>query len=398
MSHENPIALNHQISEEAAAWLVEFRIGDIDAAGRRDFDDWVRASAEHLRAFMEMAAIWNESGAIDAQRRLDVDAIIARAKSEPNVIGLSSYHLQGEGTAPAVLAEASALRTGIAGVTRPRTKGTGLARVARLATAASLLIAIVGAGMIWGSSLFGRPTYSTGVGQQRAISLPDGSTVVLDSRSLLRVDFSAAARQVELLRGQALFHVARNPQRPFLVRAGEAVIRDVGTQFDVNRRGDGAIVTVVEGRVEVVARAAAAQAGIIGPTSSIGRAPAMSAVRAGADAPGRDQPMLLTAGEQVNVLAGDLSPRPIRVSLSSVTAWTHGQVVLESATLQQVAAAFDRYSTRRLVAEDRGSTPLRLSGVFATNPDFLIRYLRERPDIAVTETDSEIDIVRDPPR
>lgn len=94
------------------------------------------------------------------------------------------------------------------------------------------------------------------------------------------------------------------------------------------------------------------------------------------------------------VPAGELSPRLSRVDVSSVTAWTHGQVVLESATLKQVAQAFDRYSRRRLVVEDQGSPLLRLSGVFATDPAFLISYLRARPDVVVTETDSEVLIVR----
>ena len=71
MSHDKPVKLNAQISAEAAAWLVEFRTGDIDAAGRRQFDAWVRSSPEHLRAFLEMAAIWNEGSALDPRRDID---------------------------------------------------------------------------------------------------------------------------------------------------------------------------------------------------------------------------------------------------------------------------------------------------------------------------------------
>src|SRR5579862_6639345 len=88
MSSESRLQLNHQISEEAAQWLVEFRTGDIDASGRRAFDAWVRASPEHLRAFVEVAVLWEQAGGVDAKRTIDLDALIARARTEADVTTL----------------------------------------------------------------------------------------------------------------------------------------------------------------------------------------------------------------------------------------------------------------------------------------------------------------------
>jgi ferric-dicitrate binding protein FerR (iron transport regulator) len=90
--------------------------------------------------------------------------------------------------------------------------------------------------------------------------------------------------------------------------------------------------------------------------------------------------------------------QPKHANVSAATAWTQGQLVLESATLTEVADQFSRYSARKLVAVDHGATPLHLSGVFATDPEFLLQYLRSRADIVVHETSDEIDIVRDEPR
>ncbi|HEY0341814.1 MAG TPA: FecR domain-containing protein, partial [Steroidobacteraceae bacterium] len=97
----------------------------------------------------------------------------------------------------------------------------------------------------------GRETYSTTVGENRHINLPDGSTVTLSGDTRISVAFSDKARLVELARGEALFVVAKDAIRPFKVRAGDATVIAVGTAFDVLRDSDRAIVSVTEGRVLV---------------------------------------------------------------------------------------------------------------------------------------------------
>src|SRR2546430_16434025 len=89
MNDRRRMRLNHQISEEAAEWFVEFRCGDIDKEGRRAFDSWVRASPEHLRAFIETAALWRESGSLDPERKACIEDLIARAESESNILALN---------------------------------------------------------------------------------------------------------------------------------------------------------------------------------------------------------------------------------------------------------------------------------------------------------------------
>jgi transmembrane sensor len=389
MSQERSIGLNHQISEEAAEWLVEFRTGPVRTSVRKEFDAWVRASPEHLRAFIEMAVVWRESGALDPQRRLDVEELIARDRRDSKLVDLSSHRARSEGAVPldhtgGDMAPRVTREGGRAGKQPLRWR----LRTGWLAAAAALFGALVGGSLLMerilssGARISGQ-TYSTDVGERRSVYLPDGSSVLLDSRSSLQVDFTATARRVRLVHGQALFSVVHDPQRAFLVRAGATVIRDVGTQFDVKQRPDDTVVTVVEGRVAVLARAPSVL-------------PAVTAPAGNRRSAYRDRPLMVSAGEQVDMLAGNFSPQLVHVSVGSVVAWTRDQVVLESATLAEAAREFNLYSNRRIVAQDLGASPLRLSGVFVTNPDFLLRYLRERPDISITETDSEIDIVRGP--
>jgi transmembrane sensor len=350
MSHAKHTRFNVQISEEASEWFVEFRLGEADARARADFAAWIRTSPEHLRAYLEVASLWSQAGSLGVHRDLDSDALIALACTEDNVI-------------PLELAAAQNV---------PRRPGDRrIARLRWLGLAAALVLAVLG-GAIMSFGLAGRGTvYATTVGERRVLRLEDGSSVELNSRSRIRVLFAERGRTVDLLEGQALFHVAKDPRRPFIVRNEQMRVRAVGTEFDINRRSRGTTITVVEGRVSV--------APAIAPT--VQQQAATAAI-------------LLSAGEQVTVRDQTALSQPLHTSPVTATAWTEGRVVLESATLTEVGEDFNRYSTRRLIVEDRGRRALRLSGVFATDPEFLLRYLRQRPDITIEESATEVRILR----
>jgi transmembrane sensor len=380
------LKLNEQISEEAAEWLVEFRMGDIDAEGRRAFDEWVRSSPEHLRAFLEIAAIWNEGGALDAAREIDLDALIARARTEQNVVPISQATIDGN------LTPASGSDVDDTGPRANRGSSRSRVKFRSYAAVATVLMTSAAAFLLW-NSLYAAPTYSTGVGENRTITLRDGSTVALDSRTKIRIRFTDDRRLVELQGGQALFHVAKNPARPFIVKSGATQVRAIGTAFDVYKQDDGTLVTVVEGRVAVLTPLSAEAVAMIG-SSPIDTSRASLAFPVGET--GGSGNVFLSAGEQLRVTRQAVK-KSAHPNIASATAWTESKVILDSASLAEVADDFNRYSTRRLIVEDLGATPLRLSGIFTTNPDLLLKYLRERPDITIVENDSEIRIVRRTP-
>jgi transmembrane sensor len=397
--------LNQQISEEAAEWFIEFRSDDIDAEGRRAFDAWVRTSPEHLRAFIEMAALWREAGSIDPERKRQVEDLILCATAESNVVALEAAHHLYEVRDSADHIAAHTVRADqVQPASRQRVRP-----VRKLATAAAILIGLLGAGFVAWTQFSGQRTYSTEVGEQRSIRLADGSTITLDSRSRVRVVFTDSLRAVELLQGRALFHVAKGSSKPFVVHAHSTTVRAVGTQFDVDENRSSTVVTVVEGRVAVYSTPDMATASVNDfganasntvsseyPTRPTARPRTAdsSSYPAGAHTYNDATAVFLSAGEQIKLVDGQGSAEPAHADVSSATAWTQGQLVLESATLAEVAEQFNRYSARKLVAEDHGMPPIRLSGVFATDPDFLIRYLRNRPDVIVHESDDEIELVR----
>jgi transmembrane sensor len=94
-------------------------------------------------------------------------------------------------------------------------------------------------------------TYSTAIGENRNVTLSDGSSIALAADTHIKVALSERERDVELTQGEALFTVAKDATRPFKVHAGDATIVAVGTAFDVERDSDRAVVSVTEGRVVV---------------------------------------------------------------------------------------------------------------------------------------------------
>jgi transmembrane sensor len=384
MARDSRVRLNGQISEEAAEWFIAFRTGDIDIAGRRAFDVWLRRSQEHLCAYLEIAAIWNEAGSLDARRELDLDASQALARSEGKVISLA-------GRSPVAASARGPTRR--ADEESARAARPPRVRSLRLAIAASMaFLALSAATLLW-LQFYSAPTYATLVGEQRSIRLADGSVVTLNSRSRVRISFTEHERAVELLNGQALFQVAKSPARPFIVRSGDANVRAVGTEFDVYKKRSGTVVTVLEGSVAVLAATEADVVRSSAPRRSVVESRSQSGSGQPVDMPEPGATVLLSAGEQL-VVSAQTMPQPVRANIAATTAWTQRQLVFESAPLAEVAEEFNRYSARKLVVEDSAADELRLSGVFAIDPDFLVSYLRARPDITVHETSAEIRIVR----
>lgn len=381
--------VNTQIYEEACEWFVECRAGDLDNAARAAFDRWLRKSPEHQSAYLEISAIWNESSALDLSNRWDRDTLIAEAAEDPaNIVALERTR-----------ANAAPQSSSGIGITAAPVRRRGL-----LAAAASILLIV---GSLATYILTSSGVYATALGEQRSFSLSDGSTLQLNSLSKVRIRYSAHERTVDLLRGEALFHVAKDITRPFSVRSGETAVRAVGTQFDVYRKADGTIVTVVEGRVVILRSPAEQDAehnnGPAGPNEahpSVLRGEGEQDLRSlvpGTEVLGvaqqeREGAIFLAAGEQITVNT-HTARRTVNPNLAGATSWTQRQLVFEAASLADVAEEFNRYNERKLVIDPSALGALHISGVFSsTDPASLSRFLKERPGLRVTETTAEIRV------
>ena len=330
--------LSASVLEEAASWVIELGEGELDVQQRVQLDRWLRRSPEHVQAFMEISAAWEESSRLRAPRDAELEALIARTASESNVVQLA----------------------GNVGNQAP-TRRRGSPSIRRWLAIAASMILMVGA-LAW--LTVPRPDlYSTRIGEQRSITLADGSVVQLNSQSLLRVRFSKDERLVELLQGQALFDVLKDASRPFVVESNGARVKAIGTQFDVKHRKQGIVVTVLEGRVSVI-----------------------PSVRD----PSATQPLYLIAGDRV-ILDSNAAPRTERANVDDAVAWTHRRLVFEDTPLTEVVEEFNRHNVRRLVLADPSLEGLHVRGTFDANkPERLVVFLSQRFDLSVVETEGEI--------
>jgi transmembrane sensor len=421
--------MNRQILEEASAWFIEFRAGSQSAMSHTEFVHWLTRSPEHIRAYLEISCTYTQLPKPGAIPQGAVSALLnrARARVQDAVTPLSELTST---MLPADAARASEQPPRAVEMRRPT--------LWRVWTLAATILVAIGAGAVWFHAQ--RGLYTTDTAEQRTVTLEDGSRIELNARSRLRVTYSKTVRTVELYDGQALFQVAKDASRSFLVKSGEATVRAVGTQFDVYRKDDHTTVTVLEGRVAVYApelregardlTTPGAESEASGSTAPLrhnlprvlpgdsssnptasGSSPSDSTSRAlprnGAGAaaevptsaasnaaldPSGSAAIFLSAGEQVTV-EPDAITSPHRANVSATTAWTRGQLEFEETPLSEVADEFNRLSTRTLSIDSPALNDLRISGVYSSvDPASLILFLRSQPDLVVTETGNRIEV------
>jgi transmembrane sensor len=306
MSEVVKLRTRAEIDEEAATWIWRMEAGPSGGADPEAFESWLRQDPRHRRAIEELTKVWD---ALD---------------------GLTEPH-HGETMAP--------VEEAVAHVTRRTRHRWWLG-----AAAAGLLVAVAGTAWLYKGNE--TQTLATAVGQHRNVALSDGTVVTLNTNTIVETNFGRATREIYLRKGEAHFEVAHDRSRPFLVHAGDAVVRAVGTEFEVRLRADKHVdVLVNEGRVEVQADT----------PNSVAPVP-VATVRA------------VSAGQQLSTAATNYPVVPVtREQLSSELAWRDGAVVFDSEPLSRAIAEIQRYTDARIVISDPRIGTLPVGGRFKTD-------------------------------
>lgn len=302
---------------EAAEWFARLNQRTVTTADVKGFSEWRRDPA-NAQAFGRVEALWDAAGTL---------------AKDP---------------------EMKALTREASGVRPPPKRRSSTGRLLPIGALGALALGFGVAGVLW---LSGQPTrYATAVGEQRTIQLEDGSRITLDTGSEVAVRFNDSRRSVVLAAGQAMFDVEGDPERPFVVAAGNTHVTAVGTRFDVRRAGAGARVVLVEGRVDV--RRAATT----------------------------DDRWTLAPGQQVTTSSD--RPTVAAANLPVATSWTTGRLTFESTPIREAVAEMNRYSQEPIELRDERISSIQVSGVFnASDIDGFVAALSDLYALRSTKTD-----------
>lgn len=276
--------------EAAIEWLSRIRTGAMTRADRDAFDAWLAADEANRAAFEKAFALWR-----------DLKGVSIPAVSAPS--------------------------------RRPSR------RLAAAALAATLLLAFFADDL----AILWRADFSTGVGELRTVTLEDGSRIELNADTAIAKRYSGGRRQLTLLKGEAWFHVASDPARPFVVEAAGGTTTALGTSFDIALTPGGAQVSVTEHEVAV---AAAGGTAIVAEGQQLSYGPALPALVA----------------------------HPADVEDES--AWRRGYLIFHDKPLGDVLAAIERHFHGRVLVMTPSIRARKVSGLFqASEPLESIRAI-----------------------
>jgi transmembrane sensor len=242
----------------------------------------------------------------------------------------------------------------------------------RIVLTGSAAASIAAAGAVGAALLLGNGAtrYATRLGEVRACALADGSIVTLNTNSEIAVRYAADARRIDLVRGEALFDVAKNKTRPFVVHAGATQVRAVGTSFSVSMLPEHEIQVLVKEGVVELRRENAVQAIPVRVKANVRALVAPN------------NRMIAAALPQTEVVR-DL-------------AWKYGQLAFENQTLGEAAQSFARYNDMRIVI-DPAVADRTITGIFASNdPVGFAKMSAAALGLKVEVTDAEVKILDRP--
>ena len=334
---------------QAGQWWELLHGEGASSADDRDFGDWVVRSPERVGAYLQTARLIRASRSPELRWPKTTAAVLIReAKAAPP---------EPRALVPSRITSREEYRQK-AGRFRIRTA---------LAVTAVLMLALT---LSWFRTQTPRQI-GTAIGEQRSVLLEDGSRVALNTASRIEVDLRKERRFVRLIAGEVLFEVAHDATRPFEMHVGDAVLRDVGTQFNVDMRPSGTTVTVLEGQVAVDCRAS--RVDLDAELHSSGRRATQGVVLLAA----RDRMVISRSG--IGLPQHDIDP-------AATIAWTQRQLIFEHRPLTEVAEEFNRYNVDRIELDSVELQRQEVTGVFqAQDPTSLILFLSKIPGVEIRE-------------
>lgn len=319
------------IPVDAGGWCARMHSPDVNETDREQFQVWLEMSPENRAEYSMCELSWRVSHSL-----ADSPQLMARLPARP-----SGASVSGRRRMPFMYAAAAALLMGVAIFLTDWQQQTSLHH------------------------------YQTVTGEQHKAVLPDGSVVDLNTNTDIEVALGGDTREIALHRGEAYFDVTSDPGRPFIVKTVNSEIRVLGTAFNVRYLEDKTVITVAEGRVQLV------------PVSKEGTQLYESAVE-------------ILPGNQVSVSAAYEMSEIRQVGLGGITSWRNGNLVFKGDHLAVVVQELNRYFKTPLAIEDSITGTIPISGVFKTaDLNSVLKLLKQGHGVKAEEREGQLTLYRE---
>jgi transmembrane sensor len=352
-----------RIVEQAAAWYLDLHDEPSETL-RAEFLIWLKHSPAHVAEYLTISQLHGHLPDVAALDVRDAQQLEAFAATESPVVPLRRAASQ--------LVASPALHA--APRARPRYRAVG----GWMAVGVAVLVAALLLPRLAPEPLPPAVTYATTKSETRSVALQDGSLIQLGPDSTIAVRFDTRHRNIDLLQGNAVFDVGKD-FRPLQVSVGANVLHDIGTVFDIQQMPDGHCVTVLSGRVDLLAQANAWQA-LWSRLVRHGDAGKLLAQ--------------LGSGQQVMFDdRGRVTGMNAHADTAQATAWLPHDIHFEGSPIRDVARRFNAYTTHPILIDDPVVAAIRISGRFhAQDPDSFLVYLAAMPGIQVEHGSDAVHI------
>lgn len=343
-----PFPSRKAIQEEAALWVVRMEQQALSDQENQELKSWLKASLAHAQIFRETVEVFGRA-----------DILM-------------------------VLSELLPLEQ----VEKPRSRQR-LRRQYSLAVAATMMALVTTLSVLTWQGVSNpvdndqrdMASYETEIGGRKVVVLSDGSAVTLNTDTLLDIRFDEQLRRLVLIRGEAYFEVAKNPDRPFIVYAGDGQITAVGTAFSVYKRQHVVQVTVTKGKVTVQSDRAILDA-----------LPAPPMDNALSDSGSPITAVLLQSGQVATygddkIIAQMETVEP-KVMVRNLL-WQQGMLAFEAEPLENVIAEFSRYNQLEIIIVDDQLKTVTVDGYFKSDDiTGMLKSLQYNFGVEITRLDN----------
>lgn len=336
------------IVEQAIEWHMRMQENDLSLDDHAQFESWLTINSEHTQAYQRIKTLWQKFDDVEP------DVIKPILNNTPDFLNAPDF----------------------LNMKKPRKKS-----LKKAATALSILLVGLMVYQQQKPQQLWVANYQTKIGEQRTITLPDNSTLILDTQTVVELDFTNKQRHIVLKQGELFIQVAKDRNRPLIVSTQNATARALGTQFMVQVSTDKSQSQTLT-KFQPQTKVAVTESQVEACTSRQWYQLKPS------------QCVTLSAGDAINISQQTIAPKQ-QADVAQITGWVTGKLAFDNQPLSAVIAELQRYSKLELQisATESALNNMRVSGVFpAQDTARSLELLASRLPIQINQIDQKIVI------